>query len=370
MIRKITANMVDEMIEKYQNGMSTKEIGKIFDIHYSTVSGYLKQRGVFKPKTHNWTEADTQKLIKVYPTGNWDLILKAFPNRSREVLYSQASKLGIHSDEYFWTQHDKDILTNLYGNIDVQDIQKILDKEYTIRQIQNQAGKMNLTKSRFWIDEEVSIMQEKYPSLGAKGIEKFLPNKSHHAIIGKAVSMGLTCDCYWSDDEIKFLTDNWPRMSDEEISEALGRGVKGVADKRRKLGMYYELGHNGYYTIINYIRMNIADWKRQSMESCNYKCVLTGENFDDIHHLYSFNLLLKESIQQIGIDDRESIDDYTDEELNNILDMFKNIQSQHPLGVCLSRTVHTLFHHIYGYGNNTEEQWVEFSEKYKQGLFN
>jgi hypothetical protein len=364
---KLTNDEIDQIVEYYKNGMSTQKIGEIFGVHYQTISKKLKERGVFAPKTHNWTEDDTEKLLEVYPTGNWDLILSIFPNRTRESLYCQASKLGIRSDGYFWTEHDKNILIDFYNNIDVECIKKMLDNEYTIKQIQNQAKKMGLAKRKQWSDAEISILRDKYESCGTYGVVDLLPGRSKRAIIGKAMSLGLRCDCFWSEEEVRFLVDNWQEMSDEKIAKELGRGVKGVSDKRRSLGLYYTIDHNGYHTLINYIRMNIVDWKKRSMQECGYKCVLTGGQFDDIHHKYGFNLILKEALEITGIDDRESIDDYSELELEYILNTFRTIQDKYPLGVCLSRNVHVLFHQIYGYGNNTIEQWDGFEEKYKNG---
>lgn len=367
MAGKLTNEEIDKIVEYYKNGMSTKQLGEMFGVHYGTISSKLKECGVFAPKTHNWTEADTEQLLEVYPTGDWDLIMETFPNRTRGMLYCQASKLGIRSDNYFWTEHDKNILIDFYDNTDVEHIQKLLDREYTMEQIQNQAKKMGLAKRKQWSEEEISILMYKYECSGTYGVINLLPGRSKRAIIGKAMSLGLRCDCFWNEEEVKFLIENWPAMSDEEIAKELGRGVKGIADKRRKLGLYYTIDHNGYHTLINYIRMNIVDWKKQSMQECGYKCVLTGEQFDDIHHKYGFNLMLKETFEITGIDDRESIDDYSESELEYILKTFRTIQDKYPLGVCLSRDVHVLFHQIYGYGNNTVEQWDEFETKYKNG---
>ena len=102
-----TDEMIEDMVKKYQDGAYVTELGKIFGVHYQTISNKLKQLNVFKPKTHNWTDEDTKKLMEVYPTGDWNLISSVFPNRSRESLYCQASKLKIRSDNYFWTEHDK-----------------------------------------------------------------------------------------------------------------------------------------------------------------------------------------------------------------------------------------------------------------------
>lgn len=33
--------------------------------------------------------------------------------------------------------------------------------------------------------------------------------------------------------------------------------------------------------------------------------------------------------------------------------------------VCINEEVHKSFHHIYGYGDNTQEQWDSFVSQYK-----
>lgn len=64
------------------------------------------------------------------------------------------------------------------------------------------------------------------------------------------------------------------------------------------------------------------------------------------------------------------MDDYTDRELRDILDLFRIKQSEYPLGVCLTKEIHMLFHNKYGYGNNTEIQWNEFVTDFKNGKYN
>lgn len=327
-----------------------------------------------RPPKYKIANEDIEFLREVYPKRDWESIQKHFPNIPRSKIHRWASDNHISSEDYFWSEHDKNILIENYDVLDTKEIQKMLNKEYKIRTIQNQAKKLGLTESREWTKEEIDILCGNYENMTGPEIQKLLPKRSIGMIYMKAAEFGLKSGYvhkyYYTDNELQFIKDNWEEMSDTDIGNILGKDARSIMEQRHKLGLYYDKGYNGYYTLTNYIRMNITDWKKQSMKNCNYKCVLTGENFDDIHHLYSFNLMLKEAIDSTGISDKESLDDYSEEELKNILEIFKDIQSKHPLGVCLSRKVHTLFHKIYGYGDNTEEQWNEFQNNYKNGIYN
>lgn len=53
-----------------------------------------------------------------------------------------------------------------------------------------------------------------------------------------------------------------------------------------------------------------------------------------------------------------------------ILDKFIEEQDSHPLGVCIDENIHRLFHCLYGQFCNTPEQWYQFEEDYRNGLYN
>lgn len=117
------------------------------------------------------------------------------------------------------------------------------------------------------------------------------------------------------------------------------------------------------------LRGIITDWKKESMRKSEYKCVLTGEKFDDIHHLYGFNLIVEETLSELKLPKLSQVKDYTDGELDLIKNSFAKIHSSYPLGVCLSHKVHVLYHKNYGYGSNTPEQFEEFAMRFTDGEF-
>ena len=198
-------------------------------------------------------------------------------------------------------------------------------------------------------------------------MSKLLPNKSRNAIVHKAMSLNISCECFWSDEEKQFVRDNWKNMSDQELAQTLGRGVKGVADQRRKLGLYYPKNDITYYDVADFIRHRNDEWKKLSMQNCRYRCVVTGSSNFEIHHTYSFNLILKEAM----LDNRwidKNITDYSNDELEYILSIFYEYQFKYPLGVCISSEYHKLFHSIYGNRVNTPSQWEEFLNTYIKNI--
>lgn len=117
------------------------------------------------------------------------------------------------------------------------------------------------------------------------------------------------------------------------------------------------------------LRSEIKEWQQQSMEYCNYKCVLSGKDFDNIHHLYPFRKIVNEIFEILNLDQRQKVLDYSEIEFNNIKDKLCELHKKYGLGVCISKSLHKLFHDTYGYINNNKEQFIEFSNKYKNYEF-
>lgn len=126
----------------------------------------------------------------------------------------------------------------------------------------------------------------------------------------------------------------------------------------------------GVTPLTTHLREKIEKWKIDSIKSSNFKCVITGEKFDVIHHLYGFNEILQETFQELNLPIYDKINQYTLEELKMIEEKCLEIHYRYPLGVCLTNEVHDLFHREYGRGKNTPEQFEEFKQRYLNGEFN
>lgn len=126
----------------------------------------------------------------------------------------------------------------------------------------------------------------------------------------------------------------------------------------------------GISSLHDYLRHKIIDWKKESIRSCNYKCIITNANKNKIiHHLYSFDRILQETVEIVNLPIYQEINMYTQEELKLIEDTCLKLHYKHGLGVCLEKEIHNLFHRIYGHGNNTPEQFYEFKQRYYLGEF-
>ncbi len=123
----------------------------------------------------------------------------------------------------------------------------------------------------------------------------------------------------------------------------------------------------GVIEIRSFASNQIKRWKRDSMESCNYKCVITGEKFDHVHHLYSFSNIIFEALDNLDLPIFENISQYSENEINLFANEIVRLHYYYPLGVCLSETVHKIFHKNYGRGNNTPEQFYEFIDRINSG---
>lgn len=374
--KRFTKEELNAIIFDYQNGMKPFELAKKYNRNSATLIAKLQSIGVYKFATHRFTDDEINLLKTYYPVGDWDMISMYMPNVSKQSIHTKMSELGISMTSHYWSTEDEQLLINhyetMYGHVD--DLISLFYGKYTYKSIVSKARKLGLKTRELWSEKEIEILKTNYSLKTLDEMLLLLPNRNRNTIISKARSLNLTnkvkLDCQFSDFESSFIIDNYNCMTDREIAIKLGRKIYNISDFRYKNGLLKTYEQSSYEDLADFIRRNNTNWKKESMKNCNYHCVLSNKRFDEIHHIYGFNLILSETLEKLEVTLKEDINDYSKEELMSILNCFRDIQSTYPLGVCLTKEIHSLFHSVYGYGNNNQEQWNEFISNYKQGKYN
>lgn len=287
---------------------------------------------------YKYTNEDIEFLKIYYPVGDWDKIFERFPNLSKQAIFSKMSKLKI--------AYNKDSKDN---------------ERYKI-------------KKQKWTKEEIDIIRNNYSIYDINYVQLLLPNRSKNAIVLMANKLNIPSfnktNAIWTNEEEQYIKDNWELEPDKIMAIKLNRTPRSIQWKRNELKLYRrDMNSNTYTTISKYLRGQNQKWKKDSMKNCDYKCVLTGSKNFEIHHLYGVSNMIEDIFNQNNILYKENLSDYTDEELSLILDKFLEIQNNYPLGECVDKNLHILFHSLYGQYYNTPEQWNRFKDDYSKGVY-
>ena len=131
----------------------------------------------------------------------------------------------------------------------------------------------------------------------------------------------------------------------------------------------------GITPISTYLRdlLVVRQWRKDTYVRENSKCQLTGKHVHGgnsaVHHLYGFNMIVLEAHELHNIQIKSQVKDYTEKELHKLEEYVTSWHKDGSNAVLLSEDVHSLFHSLYKYGNNTPEQFEEFRERYIAGEF-
>lgn len=121
-----------------------------------------------------------------------------------------------------------------------------------------------------------------------------------------------------------------------------------------------ETHFKGTATLRQYCRARLKNWRELSIEVSNDKCVITGERFAEVHHVYPFSKILEEVIEKSNIIIRENMEEYTFEEIQTINYWNDSLHKKYGLGVCLSNEMHKKFHTNYGYFDFSFKDFRDF----------
>ena len=233
------------------------------------------------------------------------------------------------------------------------------------------AKKIDLTGQRFGRLVVIGRSEEKRSYWNCRcdcGNEKDV--RSDHLKSGSISS----CGCYKSELSRNKMCDMHKKQwQDEEFRQKQRNGIK---EKWKDEEMKWKMGYKGGITPISiYLRSLpvVKEWRKNTYTRENNKCQLTGKHVhsgnSDVHHLHSFNMIVLEAHELHNIQIHEIVSEYTQEELYKLEQYIEKWHKDTSNAVLLCEEVHSLFHSIYKYGNNTPEQFEEFKQRYLSGEF-
>lgn len=361
------------IVTDYKNGLTPKELSIKYKRSDCAIIYALRRVGVYIDKTSRWNKDEIEILKKYYPIESIDDITFRLPRHPKASIIAKACSLRLKNEYSRWMESEIAILKNNYGRMEASEIAKLLNYKFSVLAIRTKAQKMGFQTNPFWTEEECNIIRKYYPTHHAVDLCKLLPNKSPDVIREQArklnVKNKLHLEEQYSKQQINFIKENWDKMSDEEIGKVLNKTPAGIMAQRNKYGLYkIKKDYSNYYSLDKFFRGHLQDWKTESISACNYQCILTGSKDFAIHHIYSFNSILKETYSDLDNQNllkSNKIEDYTKEQLDYFLSVFLKIHSKYPLGVCVRKDIHNLFHKIYGAGGNNQAQWDHFVNDFK-----
>ena len=272
-------------------------------------------------------------------------------------------------NDMFWSDEDTCILIDNYKKLSYKEMSEnnIFSVYKSVEEIKRRAKYIGITTSRNWSNDEIEILIKSYSYIDMEELQKLIPNRTSIAICRKAIILGLKSKFYlehlYSDNENEYLKNNYLHKSNEELGKDLNRTPDGIAQHLLVLDLHRPTEIDSYKNLKNYIRCRLSSWRDSIRESCDFTCALSGERSNIVvHHIRSFNLLFNETIEIINFPLYDSISEYTQKQLDDFLLAFLDIQESYGEYICITQYIHDNFHRIYGYGNNTLEQWNDYIE--------
>lgn len=323
---------------------------------------------------NEWSESEIRILKDKFENTPLSEIEKLLPNRSKQMIKFKAKKLNLKKFQSNvqagdpWTEEEiSKAISYSEAGLSVKEIKAVTNSPRSERSIRRKLASLGYTDYKKWDSNEIQILKENYSCVSLDEMTKLLPNRSREAIVDAALKRNIKPFHSWSREENDFLKENFLSYTDDELGRILNRTPTAIKSRRLVMRLVRcDQSDANYKALSQYLRANTKWWLNKTKENCGHHCVFTGSDKFDVHHLDSVNVLVNRTLSILGYDVKD-YSKYTEKELTNILNVFsKQLEISGP-GVCIHPEIHKKFHRIYGYHNNTKDQFVEFVDN---GLFN
>ena len=126
----------------------------------------------------------------------------------------------------------------------------------------------------------------------------------------------------------------------------------------------------GITSLVRHLRSQIVPWKIEQFKRANRHCEVTGRKGNlEVHHIdHSFSEIFWKTMKDTGLDVRQDIGDYSDDELKMINDTFQKNHKEMAHSVVMLKGIHLRFHLFCGGTNKptSYEQLKQFKDMLKE----
>ena len=269
--------------------------------------------------------------------------------------------------KYKWSEEENQIFIKYFSQYTNSELRNLYFPNRTLRSIECHASEIGLLRKDKNQSVQDQIRESKSKKISQANTGKVMSEEFKRKISNIKIEYFKTHNSWikgktFSDatkkkmSEAKIKTGKWkgednPRHKNPLNGEKNGRWKGGILDT------YIEL------------RSETKDWFDESAKFCNYKCIITGGEFDNIHHTTAFRIIVDEVFENTGIEVRQKVCDYPEEEFSVLRKELKKLHNGYGFGACVNYDVHKLFHDNYGYTKFSPYDFLDFIYRIDVGEF-
>lgn len=251
-----------------------------------------------------------------------------------------------------WTEKEDEIIIKHYRDYTGKELHEKFFPERTIRAVECRAAKLGANGKT----EEAKIRSRNYQNDEWK--DKISNSKKEYF---------KTHDNWWKGK--KRSPENCKKISNIRKKAGYWKGNDNPRHKNPLNGEKNGRWKGGILATYLELRSETKDWMNSSMEFCNYRCVITNDKFDNVHHTTAFRDIVDEVFNMMGIELKAQVCDYSDDEFKSIRSNVKLAHASYGYGACLNKNVHKLFHDLYGYTKISPYDFLDFIYRIDVGEF-
>lgn len=264
-----------------------------------------------------------------------------------------------------WSTSENELLIKTYKDHTGKELHELYFPNRSIRSIECHASELGLQgKNEIAIKKANKIRSEN--AIATKtGVKMSDEAKSN---MSKAKKEYFKTHSSWAKGAV-FTEEHRKHISEAKIKAGKWKGEDNPRHKNPLNGEKNGRWKGGILDTYIELRSETKDWFDESAKFCNYKCVITGGEFDNIHHTTAFRNIVDKVFENTGIEIRQKVCDYPEEEFSILREKLKKLHNEYGFGACVNYDVHKLFHDNYGYTKFSPYDFLDFIYRIDVGEF-